>query len=84
MKQLRIAIVGYGTAGQAAAVWLSRDGHDVSVFGRGQMLRVLTGTQRGLVGRLGLEEAFVDALGSAGLVDWAASSAGADAVEAAD
>ena len=31
--------------------------------GRGQMLRVLTGTQRGLVGRLGLEEAFVDALG---------------------
>ena len=31
--------------------------------GRGQMLRVLTGTQRGLVGRLGLEEAFVDSLG---------------------
>src|SRR3546814_18462148 len=31
--------------------------------GRGQMLRVLTGTQRGLVGRLGLDEEFVDALG---------------------
>lgn len=34
MKQLRIAIVGYGTAGQAAAVLLARDGHDVSVFER--------------------------------------------------
>ena len=34
MKQLRIAIVGYGTAGQAAAVWLSRDGHEVCVFER--------------------------------------------------
>lgn len=52
--------------------------------GRGQMLRVLTGTQRGLVGRLGLEEEFVDALGSAGPANWSASSAGADAVEAAD
>ena len=34
MKQLRIAIVGYGTAGQAAAVLRTRDGHDVSVFER--------------------------------------------------
>src|SRR5690606_18202416 len=34
MEQLRIAIVGYGTAGQAAAVLLTRDGHDVSVFER--------------------------------------------------
>lgn len=34
MKQLRIAIVGYDTAGQAAAVLLTRDGHDVSVFER--------------------------------------------------
>src|SRR5690606_24951726 len=33
--------------------------------GRGQMLRVLTGTQRGLVGRLGLEGEFVEALGRA-------------------
>ena len=31
---LRIAIVGYGTAGQALAVALSRDGHDVEVFER--------------------------------------------------
>lgn len=34
MGVLRIAIVGYGTAGQAAAVLLSRDGHDVRVFER--------------------------------------------------
>lgn len=33
-KQLRIAIVGYGTGGQAAAVALSRDGHAVEVFER--------------------------------------------------
>jgi 2-polyprenyl-6-methoxyphenol hydroxylase-like FAD-dependent oxidoreductase len=32
MKPLHIAIVGYGTAGQAAAVLLSRDGHRVEVF----------------------------------------------------
>ncbi|QNP40990.1 FAD-dependent oxidoreductase [Lysobacter solisilvae (ex Woo and Kim 2020)] len=32
MKPLRIAIVGYGTGGQAAAVLLSRDGHHVEVF----------------------------------------------------
>jgi 2-polyprenyl-6-methoxyphenol hydroxylase-like FAD-dependent oxidoreductase len=31
---LRIAVVGYGTAGQAAAVLLSRDGHRVDVFER--------------------------------------------------
>ena len=34
MIPLRIAIVGYGTAGQAAAVLLTRDGHDVTVFER--------------------------------------------------
>ncbi len=34
MKQLRIGIVGYGTAGQCAAVLLSRDGHAVEVFER--------------------------------------------------
>ncbi len=31
---MRIAIVGYGTAGQALAVALSRDGHSVEVFER--------------------------------------------------
>ncbi|MBD9369768.1 NAD(P)/FAD-dependent oxidoreductase [Xanthomonas sp. XNM01] len=34
MTPLRIAIVGYGSAGQAAALLLSRDGHAVSVFER--------------------------------------------------
>ena len=33
-RRLRIAIVGYGTAGQAAALLLSRDGHAVEVFER--------------------------------------------------
>lgn len=33
-RRLRIAIVGYGTGGQAAAVLLSRDGHAVEVFER--------------------------------------------------
>lgn len=32
VKPLHVAIVGYGTAGQAAAVLLSRDGHKVEVF----------------------------------------------------
>ena len=34
MTPLRIAIVGYGSAGQAATLLLSRDGHAVSVFER--------------------------------------------------
>ncbi|MCD9028428.1 FAD-dependent monooxygenase [Luteimonas sp. BDR2-5] len=33
-RPLRVAIVGYGTAGQAAAVLLGRDGHAVEVFER--------------------------------------------------
>lgn len=33
-KPLRIAIVGYGTGGQASALLLSADGHDVEVFER--------------------------------------------------
>ena len=31
-KRLRIAIVGYGTAGQAIALFLSRQGHALTVF----------------------------------------------------
>lgn len=31
---MHIAIIGYGTAGQACAVQLARDGHDISVFER--------------------------------------------------
>ncbi|MGQ0801064.1 MAG: FAD-dependent oxidoreductase [Pseudomarimonas sp.] len=34
MKHLHIAMVGYGTAGQTAALALSRDGHRVEVFER--------------------------------------------------
>ena len=34
ISPLRIGIVGYGTAGQAAALLLSRDGHRVDVFER--------------------------------------------------
>lgn len=34
MKPLRVGIVGYGSAGQAAAVLLTRDGHEVTVFER--------------------------------------------------
>jgi 2-polyprenyl-6-methoxyphenol hydroxylase-like FAD-dependent oxidoreductase len=34
MTRRRIAIVGYGSAGQAAALLLSRDGHHVEVFER--------------------------------------------------
>ena len=35
---LHVAIVGYGTAGQAAAILLSRDGHRVEVFERAPKL----------------------------------------------
>jgi len=38
MKPLHIAIVGYGTAGQAAAILLSRDGHRIEVFERAPSL----------------------------------------------
>lgn len=38
MKTLRIAIVGYGTGGQAAALLLTRDGHDVEVFEQADVL----------------------------------------------
>ena len=34
MESQRIAIVGYGSAGQASAVLLERDGHEVTVFER--------------------------------------------------
>lgn len=34
MQPRRIAIVGYGSAGQACAVLFARDGHDVTVFER--------------------------------------------------
>jgi 2-polyprenyl-6-methoxyphenol hydroxylase-like FAD-dependent oxidoreductase len=37
-KRLRIAIVGYGTGGQASTLMLSADGHDVEVFERASEL----------------------------------------------
>ncbi|GHA69735.1 FAD-dependent oxidoreductase [Cognatilysobacter bugurensis] len=37
-RRLRIAVVGYGTGGQAAALFLSRDGHSVEVFERAEAL----------------------------------------------
>lgn len=37
LHSLRIAVVGYGSGGQAAAVLLSRDGHRVEVFERVQV-----------------------------------------------
>ncbi len=37
-RKLRIAIVGYGTGGQATALMLSADGHDVEVFERAPVL----------------------------------------------
>lgn len=37
-RRLRIAIVGYGTGGQASALMLSADGHDVEVFERAPAL----------------------------------------------
>ncbi|WP_254063442.1 NAD(P)/FAD-dependent oxidoreductase [Rhodanobacter sp. L36] len=60
MQRLRIAIVGYGAAGQAASLFLSRQGHELSVFeqasepgpvGAGFLLQ-LTGL--GVLERLGL------------------------------
>jgi 2-polyprenyl-6-methoxyphenol hydroxylase-like FAD-dependent oxidoreductase len=38
VKRLRVAIVGYGTGGQAAALFLAADGHDVEVFERAPAL----------------------------------------------
>jgi len=37
-QRLRIAIVGYGTGGQASALLLSADGHEVEVFERAPVL----------------------------------------------
>lgn len=37
-RHLRIAIIGYGTGGQAAALMLSADGHQVEVFERAPVL----------------------------------------------
>lgn len=37
-RRLRIAIIGYGTGGQASALMLARDGHEIEVFERAPVL----------------------------------------------
>jgi 2-polyprenyl-6-methoxyphenol hydroxylase-like FAD-dependent oxidoreductase len=62
---MRIAIVGYGTAGQAAAIFLARDGHDVEVFERSPELKpvgagfLLQPTGLAVMAALGLREAAI-------------------------
>lgn len=61
--RLRIAIVGYGTAGQAAAIMLHAQGHALTVFEQAPALRpvgagfLLQPTGLGVLARLGLHEA---------------------------
>ncbi|HUB90753.1 MAG TPA: NAD(P)/FAD-dependent oxidoreductase [Dyella sp.] len=61
--RLRIAIVGYGTAGQAAAIMLHAQGHALTVFEQASVLRpvgagfLLQPTGLGVLARLGLHEA---------------------------
>lgn len=60
--QMHIAIVGYGTAGQAAAIFLARDGHRVELFERSAELHpvgagfLLQPTGLGVLAELGLHE----------------------------
>ena len=58
---MKIAIVGYGTAGQAAAIFLARSGHAIEVFERASELRpvgagfLLQPTGLGVLAALGLD-----------------------------
>jgi 2-polyprenyl-6-methoxyphenol hydroxylase-like FAD-dependent oxidoreductase len=60
---MRVAITGYGTAGQAAAIFLARAGHDVEIFERSPELRpvgagfLLQPTGFAVLAALGLAEA---------------------------
>ena len=62
---MKIAIVGYGTAGQAAAIFLARDGHDVEVFEQSPELKpvgagfLLQPTGLSVMSKLGLREAAI-------------------------
>lgn len=64
--RLRIAIVGYGTAGQAAALLLHAQGHAVRVFEQAPALRpigagfLLQPTGLGVLARLGLHQAVLE------------------------
>ncbi|TCV96382.1 2-polyprenyl-6-methoxyphenol hydroxylase-like FAD-dependent oxidoreductase [Luteibacter rhizovicinus] len=59
---MKVAIVGYGTAGQAAALFLSAQGHDVTVFEKSPVLGpvgagfLLQPTGLAVLARLGLHE----------------------------
>jgi 2-polyprenyl-6-methoxyphenol hydroxylase-like FAD-dependent oxidoreductase len=63
---MRIAIVGYGTAGQAAAIFLARDGHAIDMFERSAELRpvgagfLLQPTGFGVLAALGLGDAAIE------------------------
>jgi 2-polyprenyl-6-methoxyphenol hydroxylase-like FAD-dependent oxidoreductase len=60
---MRIAIVGYGTAGQAAAIFLAREGHAVEIFERSDVLKpvgagfLLQPTGLSVLASLGLRDA---------------------------
>ncbi|MBS0455738.1 MAG: FAD-dependent monooxygenase [Proteobacteria bacterium] len=60
---MRVAVIGYGTAGQATAILLARAGHDVDVFERSPELQpvgagfLLQPTGLGVLDALGLREA---------------------------
>jgi len=62
---MRIAIVGYGTAGQAAAIFLARDGHAIEMFERSAELKpvgagfLLQPTGLGVLAALGLRDAAI-------------------------
>ncbi len=67
MKPLKIGIVGSGTSGLAAAAFLTRDGHDVTLFERFDSPRpvgaglLLQPTGLACLARLGLDETALDA-----------------------
>lgn len=60
---MRIAIVGYGTAGQAAAIFLARDGHTIELFEQSEVLKpvgagfLLQPTGLAVLAALGLRDA---------------------------
>ena len=62
---MKIAIVGYGTAGQAAAIFLARDGHEIEMFERSPELKpvgagfLLQPTGLGVMAALGLRDAAI-------------------------
>jgi len=62
---MHIAIVGYGTAGQAAAIFLARDGHEIDMFEQSPELKpvgagfLLQPTGLGVLAALGLRDAAI-------------------------